>query len=307
MKRRTYLVSLLTMFSLSGVAGLGVAALLGVRVGALSYQSETDLQFTFNPEVSISISGGDLSIDNLSPGSYLDSNIITITTSSNNASGYTLYSTVGSSSNDSTELRKDGTDTTNKFDSITGNIASLNSFSDSSNTWGYSYSTDSGSTWISGSQGSTASGYNGLPLYNSSNAAAGVVLADTLNANESTIQFKIGVRATDVQAAGAYTNVVNFVSVPKVVTRNYTLVYNANSGIGAPSSTSGTVTSTNPVVTLDVTAPTRDGYTFKGWCDVATSNGTCSGKTTQPGHIYAVDTGGASAITVTMYAIWESA
>ena len=106
------------------------------NVKAESYESSVGLSFTLNPTITLTVSG-DLSINNLSPGDYKDSNIITVTAESNAVSGYTVSSTVGSSSNASTELRKDGTDTTNKFTNLTTNKASLSAFDENNNTWGY--------------------------------------------------------------------------------------------------------------------------------------------------------------------------
>ena len=176
---------------------------------AESFQSSEQLQFTLNPTISISISGN-LTIPSLSPGDSKDSNIITITASSNAISGYTLSSSVGSTSNPSTELRKDGTDTTNKFTSITANKPSLSDFATDSSTWGYSYSTDSGTTWQSGDiTGTPALGYNGLPLYTTESP---ITLINSTDASNS-IQFKIGANATSTQVAGEYTNAINFIGV----------------------------------------------------------------------------------------------
>lgn len=75
--------------------------------------------------------------------------------------------------------------------------------------------------------------------------------------------------------------------------KEYTITYNANGGSGAPSSQTkyhGTD------LTLSETAPTRSGYTFKGW-------GTSSKSTSasyQPGGKYTANT------SRTLYAIWES-
>ena len=180
------------------------------NASAESYESGVGVSFTLNPTINVTVSG-DLTIPNLTPGDYKDSNNITVTASSNSIAGYSLSSTVGSSTNTSTELRKDGVDTTNKFSSITTNKASLSNFDDSTNTWGYSYSTDSGSTWISGDiTGTTNTGYNGLPLYTSSSS---IKLINSTTSGSSSVLFKIGARTTTNQIAGEYTNVINFIGV----------------------------------------------------------------------------------------------
>lgn len=182
------------------------------NTSAITYQDDADIEFTINPSISVSISSGDLLIGNIMPGTSKDSNIVNITTSSNAVSGYNLYSTVGSSTYNTTEIRRNGTDTTNKFTSITTNKASLSNFGNDS--WGYSWCsgncTTSG-TWVSGNVGSTSSGYDGLPLYNNT----GVKLIDTTTSGSTTISFKVGAKASTAQTAGSYANVINFISVAK--------------------------------------------------------------------------------------------
>ena len=273
---------------------------------ALTYQSSVDMQFTFNPTVSINVTG-DLTIPNLAPGSYADSNIITVTAGSNDAHGYTLYGTVGSSTNNYTDLRLSSSNTTNVFTNLSSNKAALSNFSDT--TWGYSYSTDSGSSWVSGNAGSTSSGYNGLPLYNSSNNASGVILASTSSASETSLQFKIGAKAASTQVSGTYTNTINFIGVGKVVTTNYTLTYNGNDADTGTTPTAQSGSTTDGVITLSETTPTKDGYIFKGWCDTNNSSDptTCSGNTYDPGRIYIIPAGSqGGTVTVNMYAIWKS-
>ena len=167
------------------------------HVSALEYSSNAGVNFTISPSISVSVSG-DLIIDELAPGSSSDSNIIDVTVLSNNNTGYTLSSTIGSSTNNYTDLKLDGnsSDDTNKFTNLSTNKASLSNFDD--NSWGYSYSTDSGTNWISGNTGSTANGYNGLPIYSST----GIKLVDTTAIGTNTIKFKIGAKASNTQAAG---------------------------------------------------------------------------------------------------------
>ncbi len=71
----------------------------------------------------------------------------------------------------------------------------------------------------------------------------------------------------------------------------YTVSYDANGGIGAPASQ----TKTHDVnLTLSTTAPTRDGYTFKGWATSA--NGEVE---------YASGASYTANEDVTLYAVWE--
>ncbi|MBQ5638194.1 MAG: hypothetical protein IIV06_03975, partial [Alistipes sp.] len=92
------------------------------------------------------------------------------------------------------------------------NKATLNDFSD--NTWGYSYSTDNGTTWISGDYGAALSGYNGLTLDNDDSGATGTTLFNNDSyAGSTAVKFKIGAKSATTQAAGTYTGTVNFYAV----------------------------------------------------------------------------------------------
>ena len=204
--RKHILFSLIIIFA----CFLNILVYCKYNTSALTYQSSVGVGFTFNPSISVSLSG-DLVINNLIPGSTSDSNIISVAVSTNASHGYNLSATVG---------EKNGTDAlvngSSTFSNLTANKANLSNFTD--NTWGYSYSLDNGTTWISGNTGSTNSGYNGLPLDNNDNpeerGLGGVTLIDTSNPiDNQTIKFKIGARASSSQPAGTYTNTINFYAV----------------------------------------------------------------------------------------------
>lgn len=282
---------------------------------ALSFESEQGLAFTFNPTVSLTVSG-DLSINNLSPGDVKDSNIITITASSNTVPGYTLYTNVGNTTYNYRDLRISSNDTTNIFSPLSSTATTTSDIA--AGQWGYSYSLDSGSTWINGSVGSTTTGYGALPLYNdNNNHATDIVLADTNTNSTTTLQFKIGAKANTSQLAGTYTNIVNFIGVGKVVTTNYTIDYNdpSQEATNMPSvppdaqaTHSGTDTEGNGAVKISSTIPTRTNYIFKGWCTTQTSDDSCSGDTVQPGGYLALNPGTSNpnpSVTKTLYAMWR--
>ena len=77
----------------------------------------------------------------------------------------------------------------------------------SPNTWGYSYSNDSGTTWRP---------YSGLPLYSDTNHSANLISTYTA-ADSRSIEFKIAAKASETQPSGDYTNIINFyaTSVPE--------------------------------------------------------------------------------------------
>ena len=302
------------MAGIFGVIGFVGLSLSGINAFAETFEAEQGLSFTLNSSVAVSITGGTgsgsdgLTIEDLVPGDYKDSNIITVTASSNNVSGYTLSSSVGSSTYASTELRRNGTETANKFTSLTENKASLSAFDPGF--WGYSYSTDSGSTWISGDIVSgTSSGYNGLPIYTTTTP---IKLINSSTASSSSIQFKIGAKATSSQVSGAYTNIINFIGVGKVITTNYAITFSDPSGeaSGMPSQQTGTTDS--GAVQLPSTVPTRTNYMFKGWCTIQVADGgecTGTGATQiQPSGFLALNAGTSPSNPEerTLYAMWKS-
>lgn len=186
-------------------------------VSALSYQSRVNTGFTFNPTISITFSGSDLTILNLIPGTYSDSNIITVGISTNTSYGHKLLATAGTSTTDTNLTHT--TDDSYNFTSLATTPGAAPTLSDiTSNYWGYSYCPNTTSVcndvsnWISGSVNNTASGYAGLPLDNDDNGETGIVLIDENSINDQ-IQFKIGAKASNSQPAGVYTNVINFYAV----------------------------------------------------------------------------------------------
>ena len=173
-------------------------------VSALSYSTSEDISFTFAPTLSIGLSTDSLTIDNLVPGTTSDSNTVTVTVSSNTPYGYVLSAGVGS--NDTTSpyyntssLTHENTTISNVFSSVDTN-ASLNSL-DTDNTWGYSTSTDGGTSW---------STYSGL-----SHTTTKPLLDISDPATPSTIDFKIAARSATTQASGTYNNVITFYAVGK--------------------------------------------------------------------------------------------
>ena len=242
---------------------------------ALTYQSNVDVGFTFNPTISLNLSG-DLIINNLTPGTASDSNIIDVTVATNASQGYNLLTTVGVKGGTSSLVNSSNNSYTfTNLSTTPGTVSSLANFTD--DTWGYSYSVDNGTNWISGSTGSTASGYAGLPLDNNDNAEergnGGIALISTTNpADNRTIKFKIGAKASQSQASGTYTNTINFYAVANpdpelgpVACPANKICYNNNSlttvqgEMGQQSASNGAST------TLWASNFKKDGYGFAGW------------------------------------------
>lgn len=176
------------------------------NTSALSYSSDVNIGFAFNPTLSVSLSANDLIISNLTPGSNSDSNSIDISVATNAAFGYTLSANIGSSDSSSPHYNSSdlilNTNNDNVFSSISTN-ADLSSLT-TDNTWGYTTSLDSGSTW---------GNYNGL------SSSISTTLLDTNTNNTTTgidtIDFKIGAKASNTQASGAYTNTITFIAITK--------------------------------------------------------------------------------------------
>ena len=283
---------------------------LSTTASALSYESEQGLSFTLNPTIRITLSSDTMTINDLAPGTTSDSNIIKVTAESNAVAGYTLSSTVGNNTtyNTTNMLHTNGTNT---FTNLSSNKATLANFDPS--TWGYSYATctttecTNAPSWISGDiTGTTNSGYNGLPLYTTSNP---IKLINTTTPGSSAIRFKFGAKADTAQLAGTYANVINFIGVGKIITTSYTINFNDPSGEATSMPASQTGTSDNGAVQISSTQPTRTNYIFKGWCTESTSDDTCSGDTVQPGGMLALHPGTSNltpTVTRTLYAMWGS-
>ena len=187
--KKSYIAYTLLMLS-------GLAIVPTTNTSSLSYQTDVGVSFTFNSTLSVSISPGDLTISNLTPGTTDTSNEISVNVSTNNVYGYNLYATVGNSAHDSTNLtHANGVDI---FTSIS-TAADLSNLT-TENTWGYTYSLDSGTTW---------SNYNGLPLYSST----GTRLKKTTELSDDTINFKIAAKSSTTQPSGAYSNIINFTAI----------------------------------------------------------------------------------------------
>ena len=257
---------------------LSIAALVFCILGvsfthnssALTYSSNVDVGFTFNPTISVNLSG-DLLINNLAPGSVSDSNTINVTVATNASQGYVLTATSGTKTTNTDLVNQ--TNSAYKFTSIATNASLANLTTD--NTWGFSYSSDSGSTW---------SNYSGLPKDNDDEGATGKQLLSTINPSDNrTIQFKIGAKAATDQAAGTYLNTINFYAVANpdptlqpVSCPAGKICYNANSLTtvqGQMRQQTPTSSQLTDGVLLWASNFKREGYGFAGWSDAVNGNG----------------------------------
>ena len=260
---------------------------------ALTYSSSVQTGFTFNPTISLTLSG-DLVINNLTPGNTADSNTIDVTVATNNTTGYTLLATAGTSSTN-TNLVNTANNSYN-FTSIatSASLASLTT----DNTWGFSYSSDSGTTW---------SNYSGLPLDNDDEGATGKQLAKTTSQSQNLpIQVKIGAKASQSQASGTYTNVINFYAVATPAARTYTINYldPYNTASYMPDPEIGIIDG-NYITIGDDEPVSSESDTFDGWCTTATDrHASCEGTSYQPGDSIYVGAGN-SDFSINLYPLWQ--
>lgn len=204
MKVTQKIVTATLMAMTLGVFGLvlsgGELNLSASAADTIPYQDKTDVQFTFNPTMTMTLDASSIEIAGLTQGNSGASSALGITVVTNDASGYTLYATVGNTSNPSQDLRLNGTDTTNKFTMLTA--AGALPTSGTAGYWGYKTS-------------ASATTYNPIVLY--TNATATTVNSSNGPTTTSTgkTSFYIGAYAGSGQASGDYTNVINFKAVTK--------------------------------------------------------------------------------------------
>ena len=221
------------------LSGLVVAT----GASAVTFEGSSDVQFTFNPVLSLSLSADGFLIDNLVPGASGISNEVTATVSSNGSAGYILSATVGDSTTYTTTDLKNATNNT---------IAMISSGTSlTSGTWGYTLN--------------NGTDYGALALY----TGTGTVLRETSGSGETTTAMKIGAYAATSQATGEYRNVVNFSVVSKIAAHTVTLTAGAhtatvsiNGGAASSTSASGSYEAGD---TVTIAATCDSSYTFTGW------------------------------------------
>ena len=194
------------------IAGAAIFAGIGTLAGsesatALTYQTGVGMNFTLEPSISVSLSNSEIYINDLAPGTSADSNVVTVTVFSNATGGYSLTSTVGDTTYNNRNL-------TNK-DSSAAIFSSIDFGTEKAYTagggnledkqWGYTSSTDGGTTWAA---------YSGLPLYSDTENVATIMSGtEPTSASGASAQFKIAAKAATGQASGEYNNVINFIAV----------------------------------------------------------------------------------------------
>ena len=167
---------------------------------------------------------GGLCIEDLSPGTANDSNILTITVLNNTGNGYTLTANVGDNTTNSgrfntSDLVHTDTNITNKFTSLATNANIANNTDLTDSTWGYSYKDEtlSNPSW---------SNYSGLPLYSATTPATlKTSYSPATSAEGDNIKFKIAAKSASNQASGEYNNVINFMITSQPIPVTLSMAY----------------------------------------------------------------------------------
>ena len=214
--KRTLLISSLTLIS---------AVFAGNAAFALTAQNEAEVEFTFAPSLTLSVSDSDLIIENLMPGTSDISNTVDVTVTTNAVYGYSLLATTGNTTYPTRNLVKDN----NNYLESVATDASISTLAN--DTWGYTL--DNGST------------YSGLPLYTGASKELNSSY-EPVNATTGKTTFAIGAKASSTKASGNYNNVVNFTAVAKVT----------------PPPTIQSITAATCPTTRTLTIDSRDGQKY---------------------------------------------
>ena len=204
------------LFFVSAISGVIINA---GDVMALTTQSASGFQFSFNSSLSITLSSSDLVIPHLMPGNYASSNTISVDVSTNNSQGYTLTAKVGDKS-----IQKFANNSLVNAESSEATFASLltsdklviSNFGNGK--WGYT-------TASTLAEGTTYSGllYDADTVLNATKNAIGMPQSSAYPGTNTT-NFTIAAKAGETQASGEYTNVINFRGVANVST-DFGLLY----------------------------------------------------------------------------------
>jgi len=239
---------------------------------------------------------------NSTSGNFASSNSpVAFSVITDNITGYSLFIS--------------GSDTSGKLVNETISTASLDSItsplSRDSFAYGSSASAYNGKWGIKPSKYLSAANDNYLPAPTTDSILMDTTSAPNATANEYTIG--LGARADFSTPAGTYSNtfVVQAVGRPVMYAINYLDTTDDDTVADLPETDSSS-TSTAINFVLDPNSPTREGYTFIGWCDGtvnhANTPSTCDGTTYMPSATYIFEDPSASTTNIAnFYAMWQGA
>ncbi|MBR2709720.1 hypothetical protein IKE72_01415 [Candidatus Saccharibacteria bacterium] len=270
----------------STFSGLVFSLLLGLTMYNNTHAASS-ISITLRDSVNLNLLGGS------SEGSFGKSTSATASVETNNYTGYTL--TIMGNNSDGSLVSPNNS--ANKIPSISAADANINetTFQNDAkymNTWGFRPShLYVGGTTIENSN------YQVSPTSNTPLTIDVTKAANTGDANEYTLALaaKVDSNTPNDSYTGTFT---------LAATSNDPMYHIAYADLSAtiPEAVSGT--SNTGSVTLSTQYPSKYGYTFVGWCTVATTDDSCSGTIYQPGSSYTLP----STTTdneQTFYAMWK--
>ncbi len=316
-----YYISNNRRIRIAGISSAFVLALLTIATlaplthnteytGAIGTASETVLTLTTSnyPILDLAVNSSSGTFSETSSGNGQGSFTVTTT----NYTGYTL--SISNSDSDTNLTASDVTGNPTIASIPTGSSLTASQFNNATynGKWGYKpskYYDTSTSTVVDNSSTST-----GVYLPSPTTTATTLNITNCANGKSNgsntcpdavdTYTIDLAARLEYTQDSGNYTNTFILTAVGNPI--DYTVNYN---GTGADSGTTPGVAEdeTNlTYITLSSITPTKDGYTFKGWCTVDTgTDGTnaCTGTTYQPGDQYPINQ--TTQNVATLYAMWE--
>ena len=260
--------------------------------------------------ISIDDSVLDFNVGPSSNGTFVKSNPSTISASTNNATGYVLTIAAGDSTDNYNKLvgsKSGNEDTINSLDPTTyphGVEESAFKALDATaynNMWGYlSYKKGSASTTFLSSPG------KGTEESPADTIAKTECANNTTNCPSLVDEYELvmGARVDSTINLDSYSNTYIVALVANAIP--YSITYIDNTITSMPVDISGT--SPNETITISSSTPTRNGYSFLGWCNGAVVNNangtdTCTGATVAAGGTITIDQ--TSAINdIALYAMW---
>ena len=288
---------------------LALFAFLLVSLFSCLCLSNTTFAIARQSSITVELSSSTIST-NATPNKLATSNNQTISVSTNNYTGYTLSI---EASNSNARNLSDGNG--HSIETINTTI-SANEFSNNSNynnKWGYKPS-----QYITNNNGTNTTVQNENYLPAPTTLGDTIDITSTANATNNSNSYNVafGAKVDNTMPTGAYSGVFVYRTIANDI--GYVIYYNENTedqvdNMPDPNPEEATIaggtTTSESYATLSNNTPTRTGFTFSGWCDVATTedptthNQTCSGNTYNAGADYGIDQT-MDNTNIELYAIW---
>jgi len=228
---------------------LGGVAMAQAASAVVTYKTSTDVQFTFNSTLNLTVSDN-FTITDLAPGTADNSNTVDITVGTNSSAGYTLSAKVGNTTYNNTSLTRTANstlDTNNVFTMTAGGASTL-----AAGTWGYLLNSATNYAALSTSDtvinkttnkaGTGATGYDG-------------------DSGNGVTKMKIGANADSTQRSGDYKNVITFTAMANMDVHTVTVA----AGTNVASVTPATAASYDNGSVINITATCSSDYAFTQW------------------------------------------